>query len=426
MNIRFSFLTTAFLLMGLIARAQDLLGNAGAFLSLLQKKEYAEALEKYCASSFQMAVPEEKIATLLQQLTEQYGDYERIAEEQASPGNPLMVQVVFEKFEVPVSFSFDDSSLIQGFFIKGSPKARGIAQSSSTDGEEEINIKVNGGVISGSLLLPRQKREKMPLAIVIAGSGPTDRNGNNPYGISANPYYLLAKALAEAGIASYRYDKRLIGSSATFNASDKELLFSDFSDDAAYITQFFKGSPAYGKVVLIGHSEGSNIGLLSAQKTAPDALVSLSGAGENLADILGKQLIVQPDLAEKAEPILAKLKAGERVGQVPPELNALFSPSVQPFLITSFKIYPAEEIKKLQMPLLVIGGTTDLQVPTENAEKLKAAAPNAELLLITGMNHVLKDAPADREGNLATYSDATLPVHADLVNGIIRFVQGLD
>ncbi|WP_084163971.1 serine aminopeptidase domain-containing protein [Olivibacter sitiensis] len=422
MTLKSPLITACLFLCSFIAQCQDRLQTVTSFLGHLQKNEYAEALKQYCSANFQTAVTEVKMAELWEQLNGQFGKYEHIGPADPSSENPLLLSAIFEQYEVPMSFSFDEKGLIQGFFIQGSPKAR---SGNLANGEEEINIRVNDGVISGSLILPKQAKQAMPLVIIIAGSGPTDRNGNNPYGVSASPYLLLAQALSEAGIASYRYDKRLVGQSSNFNASTKELVFDDFVDDAAYIIQFFKSKPEFGKIIVIGHSEGSTIGMVAVQKTTPYAFISLCGAGENLSDIIEKQLISQPELAKQVEPILTKLKQSQRVDDVPQELNALFAPSIQPFLITSFKVNPAEEIKKVKLPTLIIGGTTDLQVPTDNAEKLKAAAPNAQLLLVEGLNHVLKEAPIDRKENLDTYTNPNLPIDRGLVEGIVKFIKGL-
>lgn len=425
---KFAFIVVI-ILTGFIASAQqkeEKITVATGFLEDLRNENFQEALEK-TSPDFRSKMDKEALAGIWQQLTQRFGKLESVGKPtDTSDASSLELNSTFEKYLVPITFNFDSQQQIVGFFIRKNPQQRSPAQALAAVGEgDTINIRVDGGVISGTLTMAKNAKGKVPLVIIIAGSGPTDRNGNNPYAISANSYSKLASALAENGVASYRYDKRLLGASSHFNASERDLVFNDFVDDAVIITNFFKEKPNFSEVVLIGHSEGSNIGLVAAQQALPDKFISLCGPGANFADILRTQLIAQPDLAELAAPIISSLEKEQEVPgrQVPEKLKSLFDPTVQPFVISAFKIDPLEEIKKLAMPILVIGGTTDLQVPISHAEKLQASNPKARLLLIRNMNHVLKTAPKDQQGNLATYQNPNLPVSDDLVIGILNFIQ---
>lgn len=74
------------------------------------------------------------------------------------------------------------------------------------------------------------------------------------------------------------------------------------------------------------------------------------------------------------------------------------------------------------MPVLVAQGTTDVQVGTADAEALHAALPASRLLRVEGMNHVLKEVPADPARQMASYTDPSLPVAPPLIDGVAAFV----
>jgi fermentation-respiration switch protein FrsA (DUF1100 family) len=83
------------------------------------------------------------------------------------------------------------------------------------------------------------------------------------------------------------------------------------------------------------------------------------------------------------------------------------------------------EIAKLKAPVLIVNGTTDLQVGIEDAKLLSKANPSAQLKLIPGMNHVLKDAPANRELNFNTYNSPDLPLKAELIPVLVDFIKAI-
>jgi fermentation-respiration switch protein FrsA (DUF1100 family) len=105
-------------------------------------------------------------------------------------------------------------------------------------------------------------------------------------------------------------------------------------------------------------------------------------------------------------------------------LNALARPSVQPYMISWFRYDPGQEISKLTIPVLIVQGTTDIQVSEEDARALASANPKAKLVLIEKMNHIFKEAQADRAGNIATYNNPSLPVASELVKRVVDFTFG--
>jgi fermentation-respiration switch protein FrsA (DUF1100 family) len=129
------------------------------------------------------------------------------------------------------------------------------------------------------------------------------------------------------------------------------------------------------------------------------------------------------ELWAESERILAALEAGNTTDSVPPSLAVLYRPSVQPYLISWFRYDPASEIAQLQVPVLIVQGTTDIQVTVAEAEALGRAKPDAELVVLEGMNHVLKLVPADPAKQQASYSDPSLPVAPELIDRIAAFVR---
>jgi len=288
--------------------------------------------------------------------------------------------------------------------------------------EEPTEIQLSKGTLKGTLAVP-DTRKPCPVVLMIAGSGPTDRNGNNPYGISANYLKILSDALAKHGIASLRYDKRAIGESV-FRIKEKDLLFDDYVDDANLWVTKLRQDKRFSALIVAGHSEGALIGILVAEKQAIDGLISLAGPGEPLQKILLRQISErQPQIYAKSAEIVASLEKGNIIEVTDPSLQPLFRTSVQPFLQSAFRYNPSVEISKLKIPILLIQGTQDLQINLVDADSLKTANKKAKLIIIKDMNHILKDSSSDIKANIATYSNPNRPLAKALVPTITSFLK---
>lgn len=264
------------------------------------------------------------------------------------------------------------------------------------------------------------------VAVILPGSGPTDRDGNSPGGLVASTYRLLAEGLAEQGVATVRIDKRGVGQSAPAMIAEQDLTFQTYIDDArAWAAEAARvtGQPC---VWLIGHSEGSQIALASAQDGNPSVcgLVLLAGAGRPAGVVLREQFraALPEALQAPAFAALDELEAGRTVTDAPPELAALFRRSVQPYLISWIGLDPTDLIRAYEGPVMIGQGSTDIQVTTTDSNALSAARPTAHLVVWEGVNHVLKVAPADRSANLATYVNPNLPLAPGVVDDVAGFI----
>lgn len=269
-----------------------------------------------------------------------------------------------------------------------------------------------------------------PIVLIIPGSGPTDRDGNNPMGVTAAPYRLLAEALAKRGVSTLRADKRgMFGSKAAIPDPNK-VTIADYADDAHSWASALRKSTGAKCVWLFGHSEGALIALAAAQR--PQGLCGVilaEGPGRKLAAILRDQLKANPANAPILDQALAgidSLDAGKAIDPsgMPAPLQMLFTPKVQPFLMDMMRLDPAGMASRLTLPLLIIQGGKDLQVSRADADALKAAQPRATLKIMPDMNHVLKDvAGDDRAANAAAYSDSSLPITPGVVDAVAEFVK---
>jgi uncharacterized protein len=294
-------------------------------------------------------------------------------------------------------------------------------------GSEAVALKAGLDVVHGTLLVP-EGRGRVPVALIISGSGPTDRDGNSTALPGPNnSLRMLAEGLAANGIASLRYDKRGIAASRKAAPSEADMRFDQFIEDAAAWIRTLRADSRFSTVTVIGHSEGSLIGMVAARDANADAYVSIAGPGENAAETLREQLKPQlpPALYEETERNLEKLVAGETVPDASPLLAPLFRPSVQSYLISWFRHDPAKEIARLKVPVMIVQGTTDLQVKVDDAKALQAAAPRAELMIVEGMNHVLKNVSGDLAAQLPSYSHPALPLPAPLTERISAFIRGV-
>ena len=293
-------------------------------------------------------------------------------------------------------------------------------------GEEDITLNTPTGDIHGKLMLP-QSGTPCPVVLIIAGSGPTDMNGNSiGTGMTNNSLLFLAQELAAKGIATVRYDKRGIGKSTAAGSKEEDLRFDHYIDDAAAWADRLGSDARFNKVIIAGHSEGSLIGMVAATRSkVVKAYVSIAGCGSPAYEILEKQLQSQPQqIQQESAAICKELREGRTVEQVPFYLAALYRQSVQPYLISWFAYNPGVEIAKLDIPVLILQGDKDIQVGTGEAEKLHAALPSSSLYIIKDMNHVLKHCDTMQQmAQLATYRDAKLPIKPELVSTMVEFVK---
>jgi uncharacterized protein len=251
--------------------------------------------------------------------------------------------------------------------------------------EEAVRVETPNGNLFGTLLLPQSKR-RVPVVLIIPGSGPTDRDGNSPLLKGPNnSLKLLAEGLASNGIASLRYDKRGVGQTGKemFLAAQKaktvlreaDLRFDAYIEDAVLWGEKLRGDKRFSTVTIAGHSEGSLIGMVAARKLPADGFISIAGSGRPAGQILLEQLKPQltPELFKQTEEIINLLVAGQTPSSVPPQLNILFRPSIQPYMMSWLRHDPAKEIAVLTAPVLIIQGTTDKQVSVEDARLLAVA-----------------------------------------------------
>lgn len=288
--------------------------------------------------------------------------------------------------------------------------------------ERPMELQVESGTIGGTLTLP-DSIGKFPLALIIAGSGPTDRNGNSVL-TQTDAYKKMAHELAAAGIATLRYDKRGVGQSAKAMKKEIDVRFDDYINDAVGWIQLLRKDDRISSITVVGHSEGSLIGMVAARLANADAYVSVAGGGRPIDKILLEQYEkASPELYALAVPIIDSLRQGLTTTRVDARLFIALRTSVQPYMISWMKYDPPKEIAKLHIPVLLVQGTKDLQVPMGDMELLFSAKKDAAKLVMEDMNHVLKTIKGDVKENAASYKDTSLPLAEGLVDGIARFIK---
>ncbi|MCG9973184.1 alpha/beta hydrolase family protein [Christiangramia crocea] len=287
--------------------------------------------------------------------------------------------------------------------------------------EEDLKI---SQAIEGTLTTPVSK-EAESLVIFIQGSGPTDRNGNQPM-MKNDGMRKIAYQLAENGIASFRFDKRIFKMDE-LKIKEKDLRFDDFVLDVKDILKYFEEKDKFDNLILAGHSQGSLVGILASQEMA-DGFISLAGAGQPIDNIIVEQVHkMAPPLAENARTAFNEIRETGQTTTYSPMLESMFKPSIQPFMHSWMKYNPAEEIAKLDIPVLIINGSEDIQVETKEAEFLKNASDDAQLVIIENMNHIFRKIESkDRLVNTKSYNEPNQPLHPDLIPVITEFVKELE
>jgi len=281
------------------------------------------------------------------------------------------------------------------------------------------DIKVNE-LIDGTLLFPNDI-DKPNLAIIIGGSGPTDRNGNQSF-LNNNSLKKLAEDLSNNKIATYRYDKRIVKQIRT-GKIDPNIMFDDFVTDVISIIEYFKKNKNFNHIFIIGHSQGSLVGMLAAKDRA-DGFISIAGPGQSIDNIIIEQIgKTYPIYSNDAKKVIESLRKGKKTNDYPQELATVFNKDIQSFMMNWMKYNPLEEIKKLQMPILLINGTKDLQVEPKEAELLHEAVPSSTLKLIDKMNHVLVTIDGDNLENSKSYNEPFRKLSNELIVTISDFIN---
>ena len=296
--------------------------------------------------------------------------------------------------------------------------------------EENVVLNTKEGQIKGKMLLPGGVKT-CPVVLIIAGSGPTDMDGNSAIGnLRNNSLKFLAEGLAANGIASLRFDKRGIGTSASAGKEESKLRFEDYVNDVTGWIDYLAKEKRFTTITVAGHSEGALIGMLACQnRPKVKGYISVAGAGRPAYEIIEAQVAAQqnPEAVRKeVASINESLKNGKEVSDVPAYLQSLYRASVQPYMISWFKYNPRTVIASVKVPVLIVQGKNDIQVSVEDAELLKKGCPAAELLLIDKMNHVLKDCESKAvQQQMLTYGNPSLPVNSTLIASVSTFVKKL-
>lgn len=277
--------------------------------------------------------------------------------------------------------------------------------------------------VDGTLLIPNTAT-KPSLAILIAGSGPTNRNGNQNF-LKNNSLKKLAEGLSKQGIATFRYDKRIVKQIRN-GTIDKNIKFDDFVTDAKSVIDYFKASKDFKHLYLIGHSQGSLVGMLAAPEGA-DGLISLAGAGQPIDKVIVGQIgKMAPALVEDSQRVFDTLRTGKTTPNFPPALSSVFNLELQPFMMNWMQYNPQSVVHNLKIPVLIINGTKDLQVSVEEAELLQKANPKAQLVLVEKMNHILVPIDGDDLENTKSYNEPQRALSKELVPVIADFIKQND
>lgn len=290
--------------------------------------------------------------------------------------------------------------------------------------ESTVSIPMAIDSIYGTLLSPNSAVQPN-LVILIPGSGPTDRNGNQGM-MANNSLKFLAEALSENGLATYRFDQSVISQSKLPGFKEENYTFTGLVEEVKILIKYFKETKKYNKIIIAGHSQGSLVGMLAAQDHA-DAFISLNGAGQSIDRVLYEQLMKQvPQLEDSFSKNLEQIKTGEPLTDVNKMLAGVFRPSVEPFLHDWMQYNPQEVLSQLKIPSLVIGGTKDIQVNEKEASIMVEKAPLAQMLIIENMNHIFKEIKGEDLENQMSYMNKELPVMQQLVTEIIGFIAKIN
>ncbi|HEU5217198.1 MAG TPA: alpha/beta fold hydrolase [Gemmatimonadales bacterium] len=320
---------------------------------------------------------------------------------------------------------------------------------------EDVNFTAGGRTIPGTLVHPESGTG--PGLLLLAGSGPTDRDWNSPLLPGKNgSARLLAEALARRGVTVLRFDKAFSGKNPGLPIAD--LTLDTYRDEASAALDFLRGRPSVdpARVFVAGHSEGGihATRLAQARGDAIRGLILISAPGRSLREVLEAQLehnvlsgfqLTPDQMAAEMAPIRKALRdfvAGQDVDprsasarpQIAGIMSALMAPQVARIGRALVSFEPAEAVAGLAPPVLVIQGGKDVQVdPVEDAPRLvsarRAAGKPVDFHLIPLADHVLKGEPrrlddvrADMQLVQARYNAPDRTLADDVVETLMKWI----
>jgi uncharacterized protein len=286
---------------------------------------------------------------------------------------------------------------------------------------EETKIRV--GAIDAVLTTPPDV-ERPPIALLIAGSGSTDHDGNGPQ-VKPATLKKLSDQLVARKIATLRYDKRGAGGWKPEFGKPEDFRFKDYVDDATALVNFLRSGGKFSRVVLVGHSEGGLVAILTARRVPIDRLVLLVTAARKQGDLIKAQLskTLAPDVLEPITKAIDAIMAGQIVD--PPPQGLVIAPKMQPSMASAFTEDPIDPLKQVDQPTLIIGGGRDRQVARLDFIALSTASSTAKTLWLPDMNHVLVDV-SDEADDLKAYNDSERPLDPTLIDTVAAFVLAPD
>lgn len=283
--------------------------------------------------------------------------------------------------------------------------------------DEDYSVMKENGVISASLMMP--KGDKVPVVLIIGGSGPMTKAG------IANGFILLADALKREGIATISYDKVAAGGSIVTDFKESDATIEYYVQDAKLVVDKIKKDKRFSKVYIAGHSQGSLVAALVAKNTDIDGIISLAGPGRKIGDVIIEQLKRNPynteEILSEGKAIMDKLEKGENVKEIPEYYKYLFKESVHNLMRSWLPLSPADEYASLNIPVLIIQGGNDIQISLEDAKILDKVAKDSKLVILDKMSHVLKD--VENENDISIYKDNEAPINTEMVKEIVQFVN---
>jgi uncharacterized protein len=221
-----------------------------------------------------------------------------------------------------------------------------------------IELNTPTGTLYGSLVLPKSDKP-VPVVLIIAGSGPTDRNGNNTQGGRNDSLKKLAWRLAQNNIASVRFDKRGIAQSQPAAPDERTLNLDQYVTDAVAWGNLLKADPRFADVFVLGHSEGALIASLAAPAMDAAGVISIAGTARPVGQVLREQLQrnnMPPGLLQRSVELIHTLESGRTDDNVPEALQVIFRPSVQPLPDQPVALRPGQGVRRSENARLDYSG----------------------------------------------------------------------